>query len=1104
MNIEENSQQSTTATTGGQVPQQKQLYTVPPGFIRDRDFTQIANVELNEQSMSLGVTNLRDGDSRGAFRIMNLDLLFRKRLKMFVHMHNDQNESGQVTAFMRVGTDFTDNYYEIETPGLQATPAGLSGDGNDEGLRRQVWPLENEIDIDLADLVALKNARNQQVTRKSALPFEGRSSDGKYKITIVGNPDLSSVQSMMIGVRNPRSEDQLPKTFTIWVNELRTNGYDQTAGRAAVAALNVKLADFANITASGRFTTFGFGGVQTKVGERSRDFTTEYGVSSAISVDKLFPESWGLRIPMYLNIDSRRVAPQFDPLDPDNPLEQSLLAFPDGSARSAYRRMVEDRTMRRGVNLSNVRKVKVGTNQKNHFYDVENFGFSYAFNDIERTNILTDQYLQRQYRGGITYTYSPQPLNWEPFKTVKSLERKYLFWLKDFNFNPLPSVVSIRTDMDRSFIKTQLRNADPNSNGLTTLGVAPLFEKYFLFNRYYDLTWNLSKNLLLTYKGQANAIIDEPAGDIDQQWKRDSIWLSVQKLGRIKNFQQDIRFTYRLPLDKFPLTDWIAADVNYAMGYQFQANAYGLVDSTGSSFGNLLRNNRERGITGRVDLVLLYNKIKALRWANTPSPVRKNFARSPGDIEELERSDNRLIKAATRALLTVRGINFSYIIQESTILPGFLRSPRFFGLDREGAPGLGFVLGSQDREIHLKAADRGWTTRSTVLNTAFQQNISKNFTASTNLEPFKDFRMNIQMRLTRTDAYQEFYRPRTIGGDFESQSPVRNGQFSMSFWSFRTAFKDLGFNPKVDLSASSLFKTFEDYRYVIRDRLNAIDRPGQPTPVGSYSTNSQDVLIPAFFAAYSGQPINKAKLSPFYNFPLPNWRVDYTGLSSLPGFRKRFSSFTLAHSYSSNYSVGNFVSSLDYTSTYVNLAVMGYPLADRVTLDGSYIPVFVMSTIQMQERFAPLIGVQFQTKNRWSARLEYNQSRDVALNLSNAQVADLTNKDITTTVGYTKNNMRLPAFLTGGQRKRLKNDMTFQFQFTLRDTRAIQRKLDAEQIITAGNYNFQIRPTINYTVSRRLNLNFYFDRTYNDPLVLNSYRRATTAGGVQVRFNLAE
>ena len=62
----------------------------------------------------------------------------------------------------------------------------------------------------------------------------------------------------------------------------------------------------------------------------------------------------------------------------------------------------------------------------------------------------------------------------------------------------------------------------------------------------------------------------------------------------------------------------------------------------------------------------------------------------------------------------------------------------------------------------------------------------------------------------------------------------------------------------------------------------------------------------------------------------------------------------------------------------------------------------------------------------------------------------------------------------------------------------------AEQIITAGNVNFQLRPQISYIVSRRLNFNMYFDRTFNDPLVSNSFRRATTSGGVQVKFNLAE
>lgn len=1080
VNVEENSSVNTTTNDN------KYAYTVPPGFIRDVDYTQLNNVQLNEQSMSLAVTNLRDGDSRGAFRVTNYSFLFRKRLKMFIHMHNASNEDGQVSAFMRIGTDFTDNYYEVEIPRLIHSPEGVQPDV-------VVWPDSNQLDIAIQEFIDLKAARNAATGRLSALPFTQPSSTGRYRLTVVGNPDLSSVQTVMIGVRNPPSPDQQAKTFTVWVDEFRSNGYDQSPGYAAVGSLNAKLADIGTVTASGRLQTFGFGGVQTKIGDRARDNTLEYGITSALAVDKLLPQQWGFRIPLYINYDSRRISPHFNPLDPDTPLTTSLQSLPE-SERSTYRQLVEDVTIRRGINLSNVRKVKTNTNAKSHFYDFENFAFSYAFNDIRQRNIQTAQFLQKEARGGISYTFSSQPKAFEPFKNVQSLQRKYLLWLKEFNVTLLPTLVSVRADMDRSLIKTQYRAAD-----LTTDGFLPQVQKYFLFNRYYDLTWNLTRNLVMSYKAVANSIIDEPAGEIDTQAKKDSIWRSIAKGGRMKNFTQDINLTYRIPLDKFPVLDWIQADANYRVGYQFQANSYGVKDSSGVLFGNVLRNNRERGLNGRVDLVRLYNKVRYLRFANTPNPVRKNFARNPGDIEDIERSDSKLLKSFTRALLTVRGINFSYVIQESTVLPGFLQSPRFFGLASGGAPGLGFVLGGQDRNIQVKAADRGWTSRSVVQNTAFQQTLAKTFTARTTLEPFKDFRMQVEARYTRSDAYQEFYRPDS-SGQFASQSPVRNGQFSMSYLSFLTSFAGI----RKD-NTSPIFEKFQDYRAIILDRLNQANTNVAENK-GTYNKNSQDVLIPAFFAAYSGKDPEKVKLSPFYSIPLPNWRIDYNGLTNLPYFKSRFSSFVVTHQYASTYSVGNFTSSLNYGAQYVNLAVQGYPLAAYGSYDSpdrQFIPVFVMSTITLSERFSPLIGVQFQTKNRISGRLEYNRDRNVALNLSNVQVAELTNKDITATIGFTRQNFRLP-FRVNGAVKRLKNDLTFQCSLTFRDTRSIQRKLDAEQIITAGNINFQLRPTISYVVNKRLNLNLYFDRTFNDPLVSNSFRRATTAGGVQVKFNLAE
>ncbi|GHB73185.1 T9SS outer membrane translocon Sov/SprA [Persicitalea jodogahamensis] len=1076
VSIEENSQANNS--------NKKYVYAVPPGWKRDRDITQpTQNFQLNEQSMSLCVTDLRDGDSRAVYKNVNIDMQFRKRLRMYIHMHNDDNQNGQTGAFFRLGTDLTQNYYEIEIANLQATPENISAPD-------AVWPEQNEMNVAFADLIDAKAQRNRSDGARS-VPYSvdiiDQLTGRPYRITVVGNPDLSAVRVMMIGMRNPKTADEQNKSFCLWVNELHVEGFDQTAGEAAVAQLNAKLADFATVTASGRIETFGFGSVQQRIGERARSTTSEFGISSNIQVDKLLPQQWGFSIPLYVNYDRRRIVPHFNPLDPDTELTTSLENLDGPEARDRFRRLVEDNTVRRGINLSNVRKVKTKEGAKTHFYDFENLAFTYAYSDMLRTNILTQEYSQRMYRGGVAYTFSAQPKAFEPFRKWET-ESRYLNFIKDFNLTLLPTQVSVRADVDRSFTKTQLRNSD-----LTTAGMQPFYEKYFWFNRYYDLNWNLTRNVVLQYNTVANAIIDEPQGDINTEVKQDSLWDNFKKLGRIKNFDQRIRLTYRLPLDKLPLTDWIRADYNHTIAYNFQANALGLVDSLGIPFGNIVRNSRERGVTGQVDFVALYNKLKYLRFANSPSQERKNFARSPGDIEDLPAPPSKALKNIARVLMTVRGINFSYTVLETTALPGFLPTPLYFGLSDANAPGLPFVLGNQDRNIHVRAAENGWITPSEVQNQPFQQTVQKNFNFRTTLEPFKDFRMQIEGRLTRQDAYQEFYRPDAPGGSYLSQSPVRNGQFSMSFLSFRTAFAKMQRD-----NESPVFDRFRDYRTVLKDRLNQENNSG-----GEYNENSQDVLIPAFFAAYTGKDPNTVRISPFLGFPMPNWRIDYNGLSQVKPFQKLFSSFTLTHNYNSTYSVGNFTSSLGYEALYVNLAVTGYPLSSRNNYLGQYVPVFVMSTVTMQEKFSPLVGVNFRTQSRITGRVDYNRDRTIALNLANSQVAELFNQDLTIAIGFTKNNVAIP-FKINGVKKKLKNDLIFNFSMTFRDTRSIQRKFDGQIIPVAGNINFQLRPTLAYQVNNRLNVQFYFDRTFNDPLVTNSFYRSTTAGGVQVKFNLAE
>ena len=724
---------------------------------------------------------------------------------------------------------------------------------------------------------------------------------------------------------------------------------------------------------------------------------------------------------------------------------------------------------------------------------VENLAFTYSYSDAIRSSITMQEYRQLSRRGGFTYAYVSVPHVWEPFKRWKNDRHMYQL-LKDFNLSLLPNSVTIRADMDRSFFKTQLRDAVIGSTSARpeiSVTQAPLIEKYWLFNRLYNASWNLSKSLVTRYTANVQAIIDEPYGEIDTDAERDSVRQSLQRFGRTRNFDQRIENTWQLPLAKTPLTDWMTAQLQYDIQYRFQANSFNIRDTLGIPFGNTAQNRRTLGLTGRVDFVALYNKVRYLKFANSPRAPRRDIARSPGDFEDVEEPANGLLKAATRALLTVRGIRYSWADEVATILPGMLPYPRFFGLSRNGAPGLPFVLGSQDAGIRQRAAANGWLSNSTVQNEPFVQTRIRRFEATTDLEPWRDFKLFVDMRWNRSDNYQEFFRPATVGGPFESQSPLRSGNYSMSYLSFLTAFDKTNLD-----NYSANFERFKGYRNTLLERLR------QSNPSGdNYNLNSQDVLIPAFFAAYSGKSPDKVRFSPFYKFPLPNWRLSYNGLTSLAWFKSRFSQISINHQYRSTYSVGSFVSSLEYDAAFVGLNAPLYPFATRLNAENQFIPVYVMSVISFEEHFSPLLGVSLRSKKNLTATFDYSQDRNVGLNLSNVSVNEITNKSLSLRMGTTRQNLRLNLF---GNRISLKNDVIFDLVLRYTDNRMLIRKLEGETVATAGNIFFQFNPSVSYNASSRVNVRVYFDRLVNNPLVSTSFRRAVTQGGVQIRLNLAQ
>ncbi|WP_066506128.1 cell surface protein SprA [Rufibacter sp. DG15C] len=1092
VNVEENGE-----VDAGTIP-----YVLPPGVERQRDYSSANNRRQNEQSLQLCVENLRDGFSKAVYKNVSQDMLIYKRLKMYLHAQSSTGtRDGEMVAFLRIGSDFTQNYYEYAIP-LQITPEGTR-DPN------AIWNEANFVDVAFDEFVRVKSERNRagfDLTKPYSITVNGKT------LTVVGNPDFSDVQSLMIGLQNPITADRASNSVCLWLNELRVSDFDRKAGWAATARANVKLADFANITATGSYTTVGFGGIQERAAQRSRENTGQFDINANIAAEKLLPAGTGLVVPLSVQYGTTVAEPRYDPLDRDTPLDTSLDKFDEGEERDAYRKEVVSQTTTKSINLLNVRKEKTNPEAKARLYDIENLSFSYAYSEILHTDIITDRNFSKSHRGGIAYNYTASPKSYTPLAKIAVLESPYLRWLKEFNVTLLPSRIAVRADLDRSYNETFLQGRSSPYALPDTAGILPTYQKSFFFNRIYDVKWDLTRSLSLDYTATNRSVIDEPDGRVNNEvdslrYKNKVIWHNLRRFGRNTNFNQVVAMTYRLPLDKFPLTDWISGDARYEAGYTWTSSSTALRNNDTLQLGNTIENNTQTSLTGKIDLVRLYNKVKILKKVNeaTPQPgLRATNTKTVGRpgtaaaADTTQKRDSKVLNGILRTLMSARSINVTYARTEGTLLPGFLPTARNFGLaDGFGAPGLGFVLGKQYNldELYNRADRENWYTDSSqYLNTPLSSLSSTNITARATIEPFRNFIITLDGAMNKSEIDEVYYR-RDSAKVVQRQNPFTTGSYRVSFIAVQTLFESNSGN------RSAAFENFIRNRATVASRLNAV------SPNGVYGLNSQDVLIASFVHAYQGKDINGYEAEPsdpFDAIPLPNWRLEYNGLSQVPFFQKYFSSFTLSHSYQSNFTLANFSSSLDY-----QFEPAGFP--DRTNDLGEVIPYHIINQVSITETMAPLIGINFRTKGQLTGRMEYRTERALLLNMTNAQVTENGVKDYVVGIGYSTTNFRVP-FRIGGQRKTLENELTMRLDLTIRDNVTIQRTIGVDasgqeyqnNLVTSGGLQVQLRPTIDYVVSQRLNLQFYFTKNINDPKVANSFRNTMTEGGIQLRFSLSD
>jgi cell surface protein SprA len=1082
-------------------------YVTPPGIQREVDFSAPQAIAQNEQSLSLQVCNLRDGDARAAFRNINMDLRRYGKLRMFLHAEGlrEQLRDGDLHAFIRIGTDLNANYYEYEIPLRVTVPPAANAN--------EIWPNENEMVIDLEELINTKIARTNANHPFTSI-FERRTGSTIYRV--VGLPDLSQARIVMVGIRNPKAklgtddtDDGLPKCGEVWFNELRMTDFNNQGGWAANGRVLAKLADFGNVQFTGSIATVGWGGIDKKLNERRLDDQWMYDLQGTFELGKFLPAKSGISIPMFLSYGNTTVRPLYNPLNPDVRLQKEINESTNPEYVDRIRKAADDYTTRRSINFTNVRKNRVGSG-KQHFYDIENFSFTYAYTETYRRNQAIEYYILQNYRGMISYNYNFNSKPWEPFS--KLIKSKQLQIIKDFNLYFKPQSWGTRFETDRRYGVTINRNND-NPNTV----VPPLFDKIFTMNRYYEFRYDITKGLKLDYTSTAMARIDEPLGRIDEGTpeKRDSMWSNFWNGGRLTQFDQAVRLNYTLPINKIQQLSWTNVSYNYTANYQWRQ-----APPAADSLGNTIQNARIETWNASFNLIMLYNKFPTLRQLNNSSSKRTTTTSAPkkkkkttkgkgkgkkGDKDkeaedaekkkkeaEKEKEGNELspaLAATLRLITSIKNINVQQTVNRGMVLPGFRPTPQYGGQDfNVNAPGFDFLLGLQDPEYRFKAAQNGWLSNDPRITNYYMSDFRQNLSIRATIEPLPDFRIELTATKQQSLSQQSLFRFDSSENAYRDVGPlVESGTYSISYNIMATSFT----RERSD-GTSDVFKQFEENRRIIAERLSGNpDQPGRGRdsiqyPIG-YSRNSQDVLIPAFLAAYSGKDASNVSLSAFPAIPLPNWRVTYNGLTKIQAIKDIFSNITLNHSYSSNYNVGSFQTITDTSST---------------NISGDYASKYQIRSVSLTERWGPFLGIDVTTVSNVTANFQYKRDRTLNFVLTNGQLSEQTGNELVFGAGYRTNKLRIP-FMKNGRTIVLKNDVNFRLDFSIREQVTKVRNLDRpSNEAVAGQTTTSIRPTIEYNINEKLMLRIFYDRRKTDPATSNQFPNIITSGGFSLRYTI--
>ena len=1170
-------------------------YVLPPGVSRQTDPGQAQLIAQNEQAMVLRVMNLSPHDAKAMYKNTGYDMRQYKNLQMFVHAEQmstiDPNlKDGDLTCFIRLGSDLRNNYYEYEIP-LKLTEPGLYNN-NSEADREKVWPTDNMFDFPFEVLTKAKTARNKAKRAGNegvgnTIPYvvyDDESGKPQNKITVLGNPTLEDVETIMIGIRNNGQHDA---SGEVWVNELRLSQFNEKGGVAAMANASLAISDIAQVNVAGRLETAGYGSIESNVLDRNMDNFYQLSVSAALEGGRLFPEKAKIQMPLYVAYSNETTSPDYDPLDTDIKLAETLSTYDTKEERDSIKKMSNTVHESTSFSVSNL-KVNIHSKKRDMFYDPANFSLSASYNKQSEHSPEMETNYTTDHKGNFQYSYNFNPKPWEPFSKVKKVEK--VKFLKEMNIYYLPQSWAFSMNMHRTFSHMKMRDLA----GAAAENMDLTYSKDFTWDRNVDIKYDLTKNMKFSFQSAMNAIIDEGKytpeilkgkyfdeefnHDKFEAWK-DTIQRSLAKFGSPYTYQQVFTASWNVPFNRIPYLDALSANASYNANYNWTRTAS---TTSGQNLGNTVSSVQSWQVDGSINFETWYNKSKYWKQMTQyytgrggrktfkPKTYTQTVEMKKGEAIEITHRLNSELLIVTAAdstgksvplsfrpagnakvsvtpksdcaqatvTITTRDPNqrssaqiagdmFAYIgtmfrrVQvtyretNSMTLPGFEPEAGFMGQRKVGnayAPGYDFAFGFIPNNMIERAKQNGWLSGDTSVVQPATRAHTSDLDIKVTLEPLPGLKIQLNGKRYYAQSTSIIY-------SYDHLQENMSGSFNITQCALGTMFRRVG--NQEDNFANSTYDQFLANRELLTQRVQSqydgITLPSEgflsnipsgtkydPNKHGRVSSNSADVLVPAFLSAYTGRDANKINLNPFLGILkiLPNWSVTYDGLGKLPVLRDHFKSVTLTHAYTCKYSIGSFGSYSTWVGADGANKQLGF-VRDVTTDAPSPSSAYDISNVTLTEAFSPLIGVNMTMKNSLNFKAEFRKQRNLALNVTSVQLTEGHTNEFVLGAGYTVKNLNFIAKKKDGGQKKVSNDLKLQVDVSYKDVKMLLRKVE-EGITQAssGNKVFAIKISADYVLSQKINLQLFYDHQGTTPLISSSYPVKADNVGLNIKLML--